>query len=109
MNNGCVPLFATKEKPYVSSSGKSSSVLILLASLLLAGCQPIQPEPAQGQADTPAADIAPLLGNLGDHHRAITTDSEEAQQYFDQGLMLAYGFNHEEAIQSFQEALQARP
>lgn len=27
----------------------------------------------------------PLLDNLGDHHRAITTASEEAQAYFDQG------------------------
>ncbi len=51
----------------------------------------------------------PLLGNLGDFHRAITTDSEEAQAYFDQGLVLAYGFNHELAIKSFQEALKHDP
>ncbi|MFN8468925.1 MAG: hypothetical protein U0X20_25435 [Caldilineaceae bacterium] len=51
----------------------------------------------------------PLLGNLGDFHREITTNSEEAQAYFDQGLVLAYGFNHELAIQSFQEALKHDP
>jgi len=51
----------------------------------------------------------PLLDNLGDFHRTITTDSEEAQAYFDQGLVLAYGFNHELAIQSFQEALTHDP
>lgn len=51
----------------------------------------------------------PLLDNLGDHHRTITTDSEEAQAYFDQGLVLAYGFNHELAIKSFQEALTHDP
>jgi tetratricopeptide (TPR) repeat protein len=51
----------------------------------------------------------PLLGNLGDHQRTITTDSEEAQAYFDQGLVLAYGFHHELAIKSFQEALKHDP
>ncbi len=51
----------------------------------------------------------PLLDNLGDFHREITTGSEEAQAYFDQGLVLAYGFNHELAIQSFQEAIQHDP
>jgi len=54
-------------------------------------------------------DDTPLLDNLGDHHRAITTDSQEAQAYFDQGLVLAYGFNHELAIQSFQAALTYDP
>ena len=51
----------------------------------------------------------PLLDNLGDYHRSITTKSEEAQAYFDQGLVLAYGFNHELAIQSFREALTRDP
>jgi tetratricopeptide (TPR) repeat protein len=51
----------------------------------------------------------PLLDNLGDFHREITTSSPEAQAYFDQGLVLAYGFNHELAIKSFQEALRHDP
>ena len=33
----------------------------------------------------------------------ITTESELAQKYFDQGVILAYGFNHEEAFRSFEE------
>ena len=51
----------------------------------------------------------PILGNLGNHHREITTASEEAQAYFDQGLVLAYGFNHELAIKSFQAAIKHDP
>jgi tetratricopeptide (TPR) repeat protein len=47
---------------------------------------------------------APLFKNLGEiNHFKITTDSELAQKYFDQGVTLAYGFNHEEAFRSFNE------
>jgi tetratricopeptide (TPR) repeat protein len=50
------------------------------------------------------ADAPPLFDNLGSHHHPITTTSEQAQQYFDQGLRLVYAFNHEEAIKSFETA-----
>lgn len=51
----------------------------------------------------------PLLNNLGKHHHQITTTSPVAQQYFDQGLMWIYGFNHKEAYLSFQEATKLDP
>lgn len=47
---------------------------------------------------------APLFENLGSYHYPVTTNSELAQKYFDQGLILAYGFNHREAFRSFKEA-----
>ncbi|WP_182867973.1 hypothetical protein [Stieleria mannarensis] len=40
------------------------------------------------------------------HHRGITTESDEAQRYFDQGLNFAYAFDHDEAFRSFQQALR---
>jgi tetratricopeptide (TPR) repeat protein len=46
----------------------------------------------------------PLMENLGDLHHEITTESPLAQQFFDQGLTLTYGFNHEAAVNSFKEA-----
>ena len=49
-------------------------------------------------------DAPPLFDNLGSLHHPITTTSEQAQQYFDQGLRLVYAFNHEEAIKSFEAA-----
>lgn len=52
---------------------------------------------------------APLLNNLGDLHHPISTDSAMAQRYFDQGLTLAYGFNHAEAARSFQTAARLDP
>ncbi|MFL5446971.1 MAG: tetratricopeptide repeat protein [Gemmatimonadales bacterium] len=47
----------------------------------------------------------PLYENLGGLHHTVTTESEKAQQYFDQGLRLTYAFNHDEAIKSFKQAL----
>lgn len=46
---------------------------------------------------------APLFTNLGKHNFPITTNSELVQKYFNQGIILAYGFNHEEAFRSFEE------
>ena len=52
---------------------------------------------------------AQLLDGMGHLHHAIATSSPEAQRFFDQGLTLAYGFNHEEAILSFQRAAELDP
>src|SRR5687768_8684821 len=45
------------------------------------------PEVAEGEV--------PLMDNLGSHTHTISTDNEMAQAFFNQGLNLAYGFNHE--------------
>jgi tetratricopeptide (TPR) repeat protein len=61
-------------------------------------------------ADTPAKKAAePHFAGLGPHHRTVTTNSAAAQEYFDQGLAFLYGFNHDEAIRSFQAAADADP
>jgi tetratricopeptide (TPR) repeat protein len=51
----------------------------------------------------------PLLDGLGELHHPITTESKQAQRYFDQGLRLLFGFNHKEAIRSFRSAAQLDP
>lgn len=43
------------------------------------------------------------------YSRPIRTSSPEAQAWFDQGLQLLYGFNHDEAIRSFVEAARHDP
>ena len=50
-----------------------------------------------------------LYDNLGVLHHPISSNSEQAQRYFDQGLRLVYAFNHEEAIRSFEEAAKQDP
>lgn len=52
---------------------------------------------------------APLFDDLGNHHMAISTASDMAQRYFNQGLILTYGFNHAEAVRSFREAQRLDP
>ena len=52
---------------------------------------------------------APLLPNGGTYSRPISTDSEQTQQFFDQGLRLAWGFFFPESIASHQEAARHDP
>src|SRR6201987_3599817 len=51
----------------------------------------------------------PFFEGLGSHTRKVSTDSPEAQKYFDQGLDFLFGFNHGAAIRSFQAAANADP
>ncbi|MCS6897615.1 MAG: hypothetical protein NZM29_06530, partial [Nitrospira sp.] len=53
--------------------------------------------------------VVPLYDNLGTLHHPVTTTSELAQRYFDQGLRLVYAFNHEEAVLAFEEAVKHDP
>ncbi|MEZ6029234.1 MAG: hypothetical protein R3C46_05740 [Hyphomonadaceae bacterium] len=52
---------------------------------------------------------APLFTGMGDFHRVITTKDPGAQRYFDQGMVLAFGFNHAESIRSFRAAQKLDP
>jgi tetratricopeptide (TPR) repeat protein len=47
---------------------------------------------------------APLFSGMGEFHRVIDTSDPGAQRYFDQGMVLTFGFNHAEAIRSFRAA-----
>jgi len=46
---------------------------------------------------------------LGAFHRKITTSSDEAQRYFDQGMRLMWAFNHDESTRSFAKAAELDP
>jgi tetratricopeptide (TPR) repeat protein len=51
----------------------------------------------------------PLWDNLGKLHFAVSTTHPLAQRYFDQGLKLAYAFNHAEAARAFRQAQRLDP
>lgn len=53
--------------------------------------------------------MAPVLEGMGKLHHPVSTKNEKAQQFFDQGLTLSYGFNHKEAERSFREAARLDP
>ena len=50
-----------------------------------------------------------LFNNLGTLSYRVTTGDPLAQKFFDQGLRLAYGFNHAEARRAFRKAQQLDP
>ncbi len=52
---------------------------------------------------------ARLMSGLGDVHHPVSTKNSQAQQFFDQGLRLVFGFNHDEARKSFQRAAELDP
>jgi tetratricopeptide (TPR) repeat protein len=81
-------------------------VLIAAAIASLAACAggPQLP-PDMAKDEKPA----PLFTGLGNYHHAITTKSPMAQRYFDQGLTLAFAFNHAEAERSFRFATRYDP
>ncbi|BCS02988.1 uncharacterized protein AKAW2_61252A [Aspergillus luchuensis] len=47
--------------------------------------------------------------NLGSHHRPVTTRSQDAQLWFDRGLLWAYSFNHGESERCFDRAARSDP
>ena len=63
-------------------------------------------DPRAINADPTTAEepIAPRLAGLGTHSLKVSTNDENSQYFFDQGLRLTYGFNHSEALRAFKEA-----
>ncbi|MDN5881857.1 MAG: hypothetical protein L0H75_00840 [Nitrosospira sp.] len=57
----------------------------------------------------PDGQLAPRLQNLGTHTFPVSTRNKSAQQYINQGLNLAYGFNHAEVRRAFREAARLDP
>ena len=87
------------------------SVAIALVAVSISCSRPAPAPPANQSAHdahaTPAPTAPPraeLLGNLGSYHREIKTANPDAQKFFDEGLTLLYGFNHEESFKSFELA-----
>src|SRR5664279_2241462 len=62
-----------------------------------------------GQTPSAPARTPVMFTGLSDLHHPTSTRNPEAQQFFDQGLRLIYAFNHEEAVRSFQHAVQLDP
>ena len=75
--------------------------------LAAASCVP-HGAPPKNDVPPAATPVTMLFTDLGDLHHAVTA-SKAAQPFFDQGLRLIYGFNHAEAIRSFQEAIRLDP
>jgi tetratricopeptide (TPR) repeat protein len=75
---------------------------LLFAAALIAQAQHVHEE---SKPDQPAV----LLEGLGNHVHPIATDSKAAQDFFNQGLALTFGFNHDEAARLFARAAELDP
>jgi tetratricopeptide (TPR) repeat protein len=84
---------------------------IVFAGLMAAADAPTTtPDHAAMKTPAPSApDQVPLFDDLGSYHRAISTRNKMTQRYFDQGMRLLYGFNHDEAERAFREAARLDP
>jgi tetratricopeptide (TPR) repeat protein len=85
---------------------------VLIAAALSAATQERPAHQEHGAHKHPAEHGSaqmPLLEGLGDWRHRVTTSAPEAQRYFDQGLRLTYAFNHDEAVRSFERAVQLDP
>lgn len=60
------------------------------------------------QKSPPKLDI-PSYYDLGTYERQVTTESKEAQLWFNRGFVWAYSFNHEESVRCFVKAAAADP
>src|SRR5690349_4967195 len=79
--------------------------LFALAALTSAcGGRTAPPQP--GAAGATASTAAP---DFGQHHHPIRTSVPAAQEAFDRGFALVFGFNHEEAVRSFARAAELDP
>jgi tetratricopeptide (TPR) repeat protein len=86
------------------------TILITLSGAisLLGGCSNLQlsdlePDPIH------SGDLARMYEGLGDKHYPVTTQFQEAQAYFNQGMTWAWAFNHDEATRSFARAAHIDP
>lgn len=84
-------------------------VVTLLVSATWVTSGALAHEPSAPAKPTAAAASVPFYNGLGDLTYPITTQSELAQRYFDQGLRLTYAFNHAEARRAFREAQRLDP
>src|ERR1700680_1105052 len=95
---------------------RSVFAVAVVASCLVAGGVACADSPAGEQAmpHVPGsvaewARGARLFEGLGNFHRKVSTSSDPAQQYFDQGMRLLWAFNHDESSRSFAKAAELDP
>ena len=100
LKNGCIVACIVS---LLACTNKESTVLDITSPSAM--CAPVITDTKWYETDQ----VAPLFTGLDVLHFTITTKSELAQKYFNQGMVLAYGFNHAEAARSFYYATKLDP
>jgi len=108
-------MYRTKHTAEHSRSLSSAAAALAGALALVAGvgCQSDsrlgEPAHQQSRLGEPGHQQARIYDGFGGYERTVSTDSREAQRWFNQGIQLLYGFNHDEAIRSFRQAAAVDP
>jgi tetratricopeptide (TPR) repeat protein len=87
---------------------------LLWLALLLAVCSLAQvhqhaPPPTQSAVDLDKLPPPQRIEGIGHSHMEITTQSAQAQQWFDQGVSLMHCFWDYEALRAFEQSVRADP
>ena len=107
---GCVrPCVIQPERHEQSMNSSHSRLLLISGTAVIAALASSPLHGSSRDLAKPEKAPAPLFDDIGRHHHPITTNSPDAQRYFDQGMMLVFNFNHKEAIRSFRAAGEIDP
>ena len=107
---------------------KRMRFIMMMLAVLMFSCKNAETEPREVEVKEPVVSSsygcapktvdsewykgdnkAPIIEGLDVLHYPISTKDPEVQKYFDQGLVLSYGFNHAEAARSFYYAAKLDP
>lgn len=103
-----------RRRPLILILAIALAVVLAVAAVLVN----VTPKDVRSNPDDPSqwdalfgqhSHAATLQDGLGPIHMAVSTQVPAAQQWFDQGMAQLFGFAHEDAIRSFQKALEADP
>jgi len=93
-----------------SSMFPSMYMGFVVVALLLGGCAGVSSVvETLDSSSSDAEAVAVIVPGSGTYSRPISTDSDEAQAFFDQGLRFSWGFYFPESIASHQEAARLDP
>jgi hypothetical protein len=88
---------------------RTAAAVGLAAAMMAGGARAMDMPMEPPQTLQQWAHGAQQFPGLGTFHRKITTRSETAQSYFDQGMRFIFAFNHDEATRSFAKAAELDP
>ncbi len=83
--------------------------VLSIALLLLAASMSLSCTKKSEMGNLFAGQTAPLLEGMGDQHFDVSLKDTLAVRYFDQAMILSYGFNHKEAERSFRQVAELEP
>lgn len=79
-------------------------VMVMVTGMIMTSCR----EKSDVQKSL-TEKMAPLLEGMGDHAFDVSLKDTLAVEYFNQAIMLTYGFNHNEAERSFRQVAVLEP